>query len=198
MKMDTVDTPDLAAPRLINNGSQSRQEVTWFPSRFGFGFKVVVLIVATVMMLAELTQARKNWLEGNVAKESERLVRIQQEREKADIEVALSAARKNIQEEMRAIAEREASVMLAIKHVQEGWGSPLMEAAGENMFRFKKAYAVAKSQEQECRRTNLCSEADLLRHQEEQRVYDMLFYSSRGALYHFIDRKSVKAKLEIE
>jgi len=173
----------------------AHREVGLLPSQLGPTVRKLLIVFGAVMVLVELTQARKNWYEGNTAKETERLARIQQEREQAEIEVAESASRKNTADELKAIADREAGVMAAIKPVQEGWGSPVAQAASANMARYQDEYAKLKRQVGDCERTKRCAQSDLERLTGKQDIYRMLFYSTRGSLYHHIERTSGKVTL---
>lgn len=61
--------------------TETQRVLPQLPSHLGSTVRKALIVFGLVMALVELTQARKNWYEGNLAKESERLVRIQEDRD---------------------------------------------------------------------------------------------------------------------
>jgi len=185
-----MNTISADAP-LRNAGTevQARRDIRLLPSNLGPAVKAVVIAVGVVMLVVEITQARKNWYEGNVAIEEERLVRTKQDHERAGIDVARSEERKNVQLEVTAKAQAEAEIIAAIKHVQEGFGSPLEQVAAAYMDRYKELFQKVLAQKNECSQTGRCSEIELLRLDLNQNLYKQLFQSARGILYHALEKR---------
>ena len=149
-----------------------------------------------------MVETRHYWYMGSNAVEQVELTRIQQQKERAEIVVAETAGRKNIQEELNAVAEREAEVMSAIKHVQEGWGAPLAQSAADNMIRYRAAFGDFQGKLKECSTSGKCSETEVTRLANQADMYRMLFNASKGSLLTAMDKTkntvSLPQSMELE
>lgn len=152
------------------------------------GARILLTIATVIFIVREMVETRRDWYSGSAAIEQVELTRIQQQRERAEVIVAETASRKNIQEELKAVAEREAEVMSAVKHVQEGWGSALAQSGGANMIRFRDGYQATKTKLKACQDSGSCSDTERLRLEGQADMYRMLFSAAKGSLLTAMDK----------
>lgn len=162
------------------------------------GARILLTIATVIFIVREMVETRRDWYSGSAAVEQVELTKIQQQKERAEILVAQTAARKNVQEELTAVTEREADVMAAIKEAGPGYGTPLGQASGDNMIRYRNEYVSTQKKIKECTSSSVCSELERLRLESQADVYRMLFGAAKGRVLHALDKTTRKVSYPVD
>lgn len=156
--------------------------------------KMLILVLAVLFAVRELVEIRRDWYGGTSANEQAVLAQIQQQRERAEIVVAGTTARKNIQEELTSLTERESNFLRALKTdlnfpganeayallAQDRLTIPLV-------LRYREQYDMAQRSLADCGRTQRCSDIEVRALAARVDTYRML-----------MENASAVARLEVE
>jgi hypothetical protein len=160
------------------------------------GARLLLTIATVIFIVREMVETRRDWYAGSNAVEQVELTRIQQQREKAEVMVAETASRKNIQEELTAIAQREVSSLQAMKtDLQLPTDGRLFGRTVEanssfsRVYRYSDLYDQAKKKSEECGKNSNCSEVERRRLTSTMDLYFMLTQDARAGYRAMVDNK---------